>query len=462
MERNYKISNLSLYKLANGEFFVNDNQKGNWIIAKKEELPLIRKLAEGCGEKELICSKRDVAKIKLMCQSGLVTINDKKRFTYKNYIQTKKPFHLVLNLSNNCNMSCAYCYVNASPSRDKGIIIKNAEKIIREMLKGQKEITVVFHGGEPLLQFEKIKRIIYYAERIRRNKKINFRIQTNGTLLNEKIIEYLKEKGVSIGISCDITPAAHEKIRVFNKNASTYNHVIRAFENLTKKNVKFSVIMVLHKENKQCARDIFKFVRKYGIRRIAINPLFSGGRGDKNILGISNEEYFSFMKSYLRAQVQYNRDTPDKVYETETNFLIRNLLHLDYTYMCKSNPCGASFSTVAIDPSGDVYPCDEFCGEKKFRGGNIAQKSLEEIKKSGSFKRVRSIKKNKKCSSCVWYHYCTGGCPSKTYYNTGSFKNVSAYCGYYKKIIPYIVHLINAGKIDIQDLYDGGKNKDGY
>jgi sulfatase maturation enzyme AslB (radical SAM superfamily) len=66
------------------------------------------------------------------------------------------------------------------------------------------EVRLVFYGGEPLLQFPLIRRAVTHAERVRPSGLgISYGIITNGTLITEKIAEFLARHRVSTRLSFD-------------------------------------------------------------------------------------------------------------------------------------------------------------------------------------------------------------------------------------------------------------------
>jgi len=71
---------------------------------------------------------------------------------------------------------------------------------------------VDFYGGEPFL----IKGYFKILDYCKENKlKINFYLQTNGTVYNSRIESYLKELDIDVGVSIDAgTKELFEKIRV--------------------------------------------------------------------------------------------------------------------------------------------------------------------------------------------------------------------------------------------------------
>jgi sulfatase maturation enzyme AslB (radical SAM superfamily) len=102
-----------------------------------------------------------------------------------------------------CNFNCSYCYQKA---RKKHIETSSIEKALDFFLPFLEEESYVnFHGGEPLLAFEQIRKAVeYIRDRNRRPKKqIYYSVVTNGSLINDDILQLLKENKFSILLSFD-------------------------------------------------------------------------------------------------------------------------------------------------------------------------------------------------------------------------------------------------------------------
>ena len=79
----------------------------------------------------------------------------------------------------------------------------------------------------------------------------------------------------------------------------------------------------------------------------------------------------------------------------------------------RSVGCGAGTEYISVTPSGDIYPCHQFVGEKKFILGNIYEGiKNREIPKEFSSANV-FVKED--CSKCWAKFYCSGGCHANTF-----------------------------------------------
>lgn len=142
---------------------------------------------------------------------------------------------LVLQLTRNCNLRCKYCaysgeFDNMLPhSREKmtlDIIYKSID-FFMEHSKNSLEIIIIFYGGEPLLEFESIKKAVKYAKKYNRN--IRFGISSNGTLLSPVIAKWLRENP-NVSITVTLNGDKHD---VYRKTVEKEGSLQSILDNIT-------------------------------------------------------------------------------------------------------------------------------------------------------------------------------------------------------------------------------------
>lgn len=99
----------------------------------------------------------------------------------------------ILYLTNQCNLKCPYCYEQQGQiERDKKVISnEEIDDTLHEIVTNEpiNVSTLCLMGGEPLLEFEKIKYVVEKCKEIKQNKKksIALNIISNGTLIHKHI-----------------------------------------------------------------------------------------------------------------------------------------------------------------------------------------------------------------------------------------------------------------------------------
>src|SRR5262249_8764814 len=119
---------------------------------------------------------------------------------------------LVMNLTNQCNLSCQYCYefgedkVATPEGKPKFMDFETRAASVdsrSQSSAGRRAIHIAFFGGETLMNFPLLKQVVDYASNLatERGRYIDFSLTTNATLLTPAIIEYLSEKRIGVTVS---------------------------------------------------------------------------------------------------------------------------------------------------------------------------------------------------------------------------------------------------------------------
>jgi uncharacterized protein len=156
-------------------------------------------------------------------------------------IRMRKKIHrlqVILKTSERCNLACTYCYYffggdESYKKRPPIIGIDTVKKIATFLSDGVRNhdidaVEIVFHGGEPMLQkprmFDETCSILRDALEKTRTR-LNFAIQTNGTIVSEEWIEVLSKHDVVIGISIDGPKEYNDQYRIDLRGRGSYELV---------------------------------------------------------------------------------------------------------------------------------------------------------------------------------------------------------------------------------------------
>jgi uncharacterized protein len=138
------------------------------------------------------------------------------------YYLSNKVEMIILQVTQQCNLRCEYCaysgnYLNRSHT-DARMTFETARKSIDFIIKRSRNvesINIGFYGGEPLLEFDLIKKCINYAKEEAEGKNVTFSFTTNGTLFTKEILDFLNANDVAITISLDGPREIHDRNRKF-------------------------------------------------------------------------------------------------------------------------------------------------------------------------------------------------------------------------------------------------------
>jgi len=154
-------------------------------------------------------------------------------------------------LTNQCNKNCSFCFQRNIGSGIKKLSERDITLFIDWVLKeknSSKKLWVNFMGGEPLIKFELIKKIID------KYKNILFSLNTNGLLLNKESINYFNKKKILVTIS------------IQEKNEQIFDVI----KNLRPKSLSFNLVVTPKKSKKLFSN--FVYIYKNYPNKIYILP----------------------------------------------------------------------------------------------------------------------------------------------------------------------------------------------
>lgn len=148
-----------------------------------------------------------------------------------------KKLVLILKTAERCNLNCKYCYFfnggdqsykKHPPLISKGVVnqlVKFLSEGIQDL--GIEHILVVFHGGEPLLQpiAQFTEMCFLLQSHLSPLTSIDFKVQTNATLISEKWIDAFSQFRVSVGVSLDGPKEYNDIDRIDHRNRGSYDAV---------------------------------------------------------------------------------------------------------------------------------------------------------------------------------------------------------------------------------------------
>lgn len=154
-------------------------------------------------------------------------------------------------LTRKCNLRCVYCYEGEKKyySMTKKTFDDSLQFITKFFLNsGDEFLGITFHGGEPMLEFEKIEQCVNYFASIESMKnKVSYILTTNGTIMTDKQIDFLV-KHINLSISIDGKKEQHDKYRIFPDGTGSYNLAAVNAQKVLAKNEYVRARMTITKE----------------------------------------------------------------------------------------------------------------------------------------------------------------------------------------------------------------------
>lgn len=344
----------------------------------------------------------------------------------------------ILVLTLRCNHKCIYCQSQAvgPHNRKKDMSFNTARKAVDNAFKSpSKNIIIEFQGGEPLLNWDVLKKTVEYARNKEKksDKKLSLALVSNLSCMDEKKADFLMKNEVSICTSLDGPKKLHDENRIFTSSSSHAITVrwIKYFNEkyLTQFRLPYrifrpSALLTISKKSLSYYREIIDEYVKNQLETIFIRPLSPIGFAKKHWekIGYSAEEFIHFYRDSLKYIIELN--IKGKIlYEKTAQILLNKIFNFkDSGFTDMRCPCGAATGQIAYNFNGDVYTCDEgrmvgWEGDLSFKIGNLFENSYEELINSPATKicmYISNLENQPRCSRCPYMPWC-GVCPVINY-----------------------------------------------
>ena len=342
---------------------------------------------------------------------------------------------LCLHVAHTCNLNCSYCFASQGKYHGERAIMsyevgKRALDFLVENSGNRRNLEVDFFGGEPLMNFDVVKRLVAYARSIEKEKGKNFRftLTTNGVLVDDDVIEFANRECSNVVLSLDGRKEIHDRYRVDYAGNGSWDKIVPKFQKFVEARGGKNYYMrgTFTHANPDFLEDI-KVMLDLGFNELSMEPVVCA-EGDPSAL--TDDDLPIVMEQYEKlAELMIERDKAGKPF-TFYHYMI-DLSGGPCIYK-RISGCGSGTEYMAVTPWGDLYPCHQFVGEEKFKLGDIWQ-GVTNKETQCEFGNC-NVYARPDCRDCWAKLYCSGGCAANAYHSTGSVNGVYEYgCKLFRK-----------------------------
>ncbi len=332
---------------------------------------------------------------------------------------------LCLHIAHTCNLNCSYCFASQGKYHgDRALMSyevgKRALDFLIENSGTRRNLEVDFFGGEPLMNFDVVKRLVAYARSVEKEKGKNFRftLTTNGLLIDDDVIDFANRECSNVVLSLDGRREIHDRFRVDYAGHGSFDRIVPKFKKLVEARGGKDYYMrgTFTHANPDFLEDI-KCMLDLGFSELSMEPVVCAP-GDPSAL--TAEDLETVKEQYERlAELMLERRRAGKPF-TFYHYMI-DLTGGPCIYK-RISGCGSGTEYMAVTPWGDLYPCHQFVGEERFRLGDIyagvTNKAVQD-----EFAAC-NVYAHPECRDCWARLYCSGGCAANAYHSTGSVTGV--------------------------------------
>lgn len=352
--------------------------------------------------------------------------------------------NLVLSLTERCNLRCTYCYYKVS-HETRSLVMSNdiMEAAIRLAFErtlslNQRFLNITFFGGEPLLCMDSIRRGVELAKGLVHEQfgedmllgpptsnttspkfRLRFAVNTNATLLNEDIIEYLKREKFRIYLSLDGPEAHHNICRKQVGGEGSFKLIEPHIPVLTKLDT--VVLSVVTRDNMRSLTDAARWIQAQGFRNMTAAVDFDGKwTGEEfDVLAAEYEKLAEFWLELKRKKVPFYLGT----IQDKLKFRLTGQRH-------RTSSCQVAEGIVACAANGNLFPCTRFITSKPdapYILGNVFDDPAQIWNGAVARDILDFFSRDKEdCKGCAIRFRCHAHeCACTSFYSTGNIHGVS-------------------------------------
>jgi len=358
--------------------------------------------------------------------------------------------NLFLVLTYRCNLRCKYCFITQSFKQESNFLsFATAKKGIdlwiehvKEHVKNSNRIapsySIIFYGGEPLLNIETFIKTLEYLDYIKKRKENAFlkytylSLDTNGSLINNQVVKILKKYKVNVNITLDGPQKIHDYYRVDKYGKGTFKKVIESLARLKKAKINTRISVTVSPLNIEYLQEIFPIFLKYQIKEFTFIPLTDFAlfilNPKINIKEYREKSAKKIIQAFKVAKKlglrEYRLEKKLRAFREEKFFL---------------TDCGGYGNQIVILPNGTISNCP---ATSKYPIGTLD--TIDDKFRVWNTSLIKSWRKrlpiyNPKCLRCKAISICGGGCPWVVDITTGNiFNRDESNCVFIKNFFKFL------------------------
>ncbi len=337
----------------------------SFILEKYKHLPDVTR------EEVLEC----IDDIKALEENGKLYSEDKfEELAYSHKNNSKVIKALCLHVAHTCNLNCSYCFASQGKYQgDRALMSFEVGKQAFDFLIAnsgdRRNLEVDFFGGEPLMNWDVVKKLVAYARSIEKehNKNFRFTLTTNGMLIDDDVIEFANKEMSNVVLSLDGRKEVNDHFRRDYAGKGSYDTIVPKFQKLVRarEGKNYYVRGTFTHNNVDFTNDLLHMA-DLGFTELSMEPVVCPP-GDPYAL--TEEDLPKLFEQYeILAKEMIKRKREE-----------RGFTFYHYILDLKNGPCiykritgcGSGTEYMAVTPWGELFPCHQFVGDPKYSLGNI-------------------------------------------------------------------------------------------
>lgn len=364
-----------------------------------------------------------------------------------------------INLTGSCNLACTYCFADGGDyGRIRNALTSDTVDFIFEFVRAHvTESQVVrfeFFGGEPLLNFARIREICDREQMFTDETGIHFlhRISTNLTVLPADTLPLFAEREFVVSVSIDGGSITHDRNRPTKGGKGSFANILEHCKQVRSAGDAITLIArmtvvseqpsLLENVRELWGYNLFDYFQIYPGVTPANGSSFSGGCGSTLVqldkpTPKSNTMHSGFLPQlaelldeYPRLFKQGNRFRGVLEYERVAEMVLDGKMAVAF--------CSAGSTYFTFSPDNSVMPCHRMVGNPEFQVNGPVEADSSEW--------TLPVDRHPVCSQCWARYLCGGGCRQENFVATGTLRGLNAEsCKYQLSLAEGVIRTVARG-----------------
>ncbi|ACB86003.1 radical SAM/SPASM domain-containing protein [Natranaerobius thermophilus] len=351
----------------------------------------------------------DTELYKTLEENGFILENalneiDLIRYSLLKHRYSTKRFGFTLVPTLECDFECIYCYEQGVQhgymSED---IQQSIINYIKQKLDHIRDLSIGWHGGEPLLALDVIENINKQAIELcnEKGKKFSSSLITNGYNLNRETVDKLNQLNISsIQITLDGPKDIHDKRRPARGGQPTFSKIVQNLCDCKDILPNVSVRVNVDKENVERIQEVLTVLKSHSLENtVSVYPGYVEPTNDcYDVDNILDSRYF--------AKIEY------EFYKKLVEFGFAPNIRHRYPRRRSNVCCADNDSAIVVDPEGDVYKCWNDVGRKEYKIAHVTEEDPATVQTLFRY-MMYDPTEDTECVECKFLPLCMGGCPRR-------------------------------------------------